>query len=152
MKNFPVLLSQRDAFVDSFDKVFDKLMQTHFPSLQQEFGVDFISKSSYPRVNVTDYADRLVITAEVAGLSKEDVDITFKDGILTIAGHKREENKQDGTVIWKELKHSSFKRAFQLADHLVGQKASAKFNNGILDISIPKSEPKTEVSTKINID
>ena len=151
MKNFPVLLSQRDSFVDSFDKVFDKLMQTHFPSLQQEFGVDFISKSSYPRVNVTDYSDRLVITAEVAGLAKEDVDITFKDSILTISGHKREE-KQDGTVIWKELKHSSFKRAFQLADNLQAHKASAKFNNGILDIIIPKADPKTEVSTKINIE
>lgn len=153
MKNFhPMLLSQRESFVDSFDKVFDKLMQTHFPTLQQEFGVDFISKSSYPRVNVTDYADKIVITAEIAGLSKEDVDITFKDGILTISGNRREEAKTEGTVIWKELKHSSFKRAFQLAENLMGQKASAKFNNGILDITVPKSDPKVEVSTKINIE
>ena len=152
MKNYPALFSQRDNFVDSFDKVFDKLMQTHFPALQQEFGVDFISKSSYPRVNVTDYADKIVITAEVAGLSKEDVDITFKDGILTISGNRRDEAKNEGTVIWKELKHSSFKRAFQLADNLVGQNSSAKFVNGILDITIPKSQPKVEVSTKINIE
>lgn len=152
MKNIPVLLGHRDQFVDSFDKVFDKLLQTHFPSLQQEFGVDFISKASYPRVNVTDYSDKLVITAEVAGLAKEDVDITFKDGILTISGEKRDESKSEGTVVWKELKHSSFKRSFQLADNLVGQKATAKFTNGILDISIPKSEPKMEVSTKIKID
>lgn len=152
MKNIPVLLGHRDQFVDSFDKVFDKLLQTHFPSLQQEFGVDFISKASYPRVNVTDYSDKLVITAEVAGLAKEDVDITFKDGILTISGEKRDESKSEGTVVWKELKHSSFKRSFQLADNLVGQKATAKFTNGILDISIPKSVPKMEVSTKIKID
>lgn len=152
MKNFPVLLSQRDSFVDSFDKVFDKLMHAHFPALQQEFGVDFISKSSYPRVNVTDYADKIVITAEVAGLAKEDVDITFKEGVLTISGQRREENKQEGTVLWKELKHSSFKRAFQLADHLLGEKASAKFTNGILDICIPKKQPKVEIATKINIE
>ena len=50
MKNIPVLLGHRGQFVDSFDKVFDKLLQTHFPTLQQEFGVDFISKSSYPTV------------------------------------------------------------------------------------------------------
>lgn len=152
MKNIPVLLGHRDQFVDSFDKVFDKLLQTHFPSLQQEFGVDFISKASYPRVNVTDYSDKLVITAEVAGLAKEDVDITFKDGILTISGERRDEAKSTGTIVWKELKHSSFKRSFQLADNLVGQNATAKFTNGILDISIPKSEPKAEVSTKIKID
>ena len=152
MKTIPVLLGHRDQFVDSFDKVFDKLLQTHFPTLQQEFGVDFVSKSSYPRVNVTDYSDKLVITAEVAGLSKEDVDITFKDGVLTISGEKRDEHKQEGTIVWKELKHSSFKRSFQLADNLLGQKASAKFVNGILDISIPKSEPKAEISTKINIE
>ena len=152
MKSYPVLLSQRDNFVDSFDKVFDKLMQTHFPTLQQEFGVDFISKSAYPRVDVVDYPDKLVITAEVAGLAKEDVDITFKDGILTIAGNKREEAATEGTVLWKELKHSSFKRSFKLADNLLGDKAKAKFNNGILDITIPKAEPKVEVSTKITIE
>jgi HSP20 family protein len=151
MKNIPVLLGHRDQFVDSFDKVFDKLLQTHFPTLQQEFGVDFISKSSYPRINVTDYSDKVVITAEVAGLAKEDVDITFKDGVLTISGEKREESKE-GTIVWKELKHSSFKRSFQLADTLIGQNASAKFLNGILDISIPKAQPKAEISTKINIE
>lgn len=152
MRNIPVLLGQRDQFVDSFDKVFDKLLQTHFPTLQQEFGVDFISKSSYPRVNVTDYPDKLVITAEVAGMAKEDVDITFKDHVLTISGNKREEDKSDGTVVWKELKHSSFKRSFQLSETLVGEKASAKFTNGILNISIPKADPKADVFTKINID
>lgn len=152
MKSYPVLLSQRDNFVDSFDKVFDKLMQAHFPTLQQEFGVDFISKSAYPRVDVVDYPDKLVITAEVAGLSKEEVDITFKDNILTISGNKRDETKHEGTVLWKELKHSSFKRSFQLADNLLGNKAKARFTNGILDISIPKAEPKVEVSTKIDIE
>ena len=152
MRNIPVLLGQRDQFVDSFDKVFDKLLQTHFPTLQQEFGVDFISKSSYPRVNVTDYPDKLVITAEVAGMAKEDVDITFKDHVLTISGNKREEEKSDGTVVWKELKHSSFKRSFQLSETLVGEKASAKFTNGILNISIPKAEPNADIFTKINID
>ena len=152
MKSYPALLSQRDNFVDSFDKVFDKLMQAHFPTLQQEFGVDFVSKSSYPRVDVVDFPDKVVITAEVAGLSKDEVDITFKDGVLTISGAKREESKQEGTVIWKELKHSSFKRAFQLADNLLGDKAKAKFINGILDITIPKAEPKVEVSTKIDIE
>lgn len=152
MKSYPVLLSQRDNFVDSFDKVFDKLMQTHFPTLQQEFGVDFISKSAYPRVDVVDFPDKLTITAEVAGLTKEEVDITFKDGILTISGNKREEAATEGTVLWKELKHSSFKRAFKLADNLLGDKAKAKFNNGILDITIPKADPKVEISTKINIE
>ncbi len=151
MKSYPVLLSQRDNFVDSFDKVFDKLMQAHIPTLQQEFGVDFISKSAYPRVDVVDFPDKLVITAEVAGLAKEDVDITFKDSVLTIAGNKREET-QEGTVLWKELKHSSFKRSFKLADNLLGDKAKAKFNNGILDITIPKADPKVEVSTKIIIE
>jgi len=127
-------------------------MQTHFPTLQQEFGVDFISKSSYPRVDVIDYTDKVVITAEVAGLAKEDVDITYKEGILTISGQKREDTSNGGTVIWKELKHSSFKRAFQLADNLLGDKATAKFTNGILDITVPKAQPKPEVYTKINIE
>ena len=152
MKSYPALLSQRESFVDSFDKVFDKLMQTHFPTLQQEFGVDFVSKSSYPRVDVVDFPDKIIITAEVAGLAKDEVDIVFKDGVLTISGAKREEAKQEGTIIWKELKHSSFKRAFQLADNLLGDKAKAKFTNGILDITIPKAEPKVEVSTKIDIE
>lgn len=144
----------RSNFVDSFDTVFDKILQANFPTFADEFGVDVFSKGAYPKVNITDYDDRVKITAEVAGLSKDDVDITFKEGVLTISGSKQHEQSEDGgTIVHRELKKSSFKRNWTVnPDVLDCTKAKATFENGILDLVIPKVEPKVEVSHKIEIE
>tara|TARA_R110000803_G_scaffold48532_3_gene100809 strand:+ start:785 stop:1255 length:471 start_codon:yes stop_codon:yes gene_type:complete len=148
-----VLNRHRNAFVDSFDSIFDKLIQTNFPTFASEFGVDIFAKGAYPKVNITDFDHQVVITAEVAGLSKEDVDITVKEGVLTISGARVEQDSPEGgTIVHRELKKSSFKRSWTInPDVLDATKATAKFTNGILDLTIPKLEPKKEVSHKIEI-
>jgi len=106
-----VFNGHRSNFVDAFDSMFDKIIQTNFPQFSQEFGVDLFSKGSYPKVNITDFNDRVTITAEVAGLTKEEVDIDYKDGVLTISGNKAN-NDQDldgGTIVHRELKRSDSK-------------------------------------------
>lgn len=150
-----VFRSHRNNFVDAFDSMFDRIIQTNFPTFSQEFGIDLFSKNSYPKVNITDYPDRVKITAEVAGLSKEDVDITFKDGALCISGNKQSEIEENdgGVVVHRELKRSSFKRSWHVnPDVLDCTKAKATFSNGVLDLVIPKVEPKAEISHRIEIE
>ena len=151
----PAVFGHRKTFVDSFDSVFDKLIQTNFPSLSSEFGVDIFAKGAYPKVNITDFPSKTKIVAEVAGLDKEDVSIIFKEGVLTISGAKSKMVKPEegGTLVHNELKHSAFKRSWTVNEDVLDcTKCKATFENGLLTLNIPKKEPKAEVFHEITID
>jgi HSP20 family protein len=139
--------SMRDEFLTPFDSLFDKVINQAFPNFGQEFGVNFFGNSSYPRVNVADTKNEVRIEAEIAGLGKEDVSVEYEEGMLTIAGDKQTEIEDpDVQYVYKELKRSSFKRSFKVDDStLEVNKISAKFDNGILTVIIPK---KKVVETK----
>ena len=141
--NLPTFFN-RDEFLTPFDRLFDKVMENQFPNFAEEFGVKCFEGSAYPKVNVYEYDDKIGIVAEIPGLSKKQVNIEVEDNVLTITGdkHKFEVGGDGAKVIRRELKHSSFKRSFQLGDQLDGDSVSAKFEDGILSINIPKTEPE----------
>ena len=143
----------RDEFLTPFDSLFDKLISQAFPNFGQEFGVNFFGNSSYPRVNVIDLKNEIAIEAEIAGLTKEDVSVEYEDGLLTITGNKKDEVEDAGAkYIYRELKRSSFRRSFQIDDtNLEVDKISAKFDNGILNVSIPKKEVAEPKAKKVKI-
>jgi HSP20 family protein len=148
----PTALAHRDSLVKSMDTIFDQLMVSSFPSFTDAFGVDFFNKSAFPKCNIVDYTDRLQIVAEIAGLSKADIDIEFKEDALTISGGKRfDDNKPEGTLIHRELKHSSFKRSFLLSDKFDTDNINATFDNGLLFIDLPKKLKEEHIGRKINI-
>ena len=130
----------RDEFITPFDRIFDELMHKQFPNFQEEVGVSF-NKGSYPKVNVYEYDDKVGIVAEIPGLDKKNVSVEVEDNVLTISGDKHGFEDDGAKCITRELKHSSFKRSFNLGDHLDGDDVSANFKDGMLSVSIPKKEP-----------
>ena len=131
----------RDEFLTPFDKIFDQLMLKQFPNFQEEVGVSF-AQGAYPKVNVYEYDDKIGIVAEIPGLDKKNVSVDVEDQVLTISGDKHGFDDSGGKCITRELKQSSFKRSFNLGDHLDGDDVTAEFKDGMLSISIPKKEPK----------
>ena len=131
----------RDEFLTPFDKIFDHLMAQQFPTFQEEVGVSF-NQGAYPKVNVYEYDDKIGIVAEIPGLDKKNVTIDVEEQVLTISGDKHGFDTDGGKCITRELKQSSFKRSFNLGDHLDGDNVSAKFKDGMLSISVPKKEPE----------
>ena len=140
----------RDEFLTPFDKIFDELMTKTFPTFQEEVGVSF-NQGAYPKVNVYEYDDKIGIVAEIPGLDKKNVTVDVEDGVLTISGDKHGFDSDGGKCITRELKQSSFKRSFNLGDHLNGEDISAKFKDGMLSISIPKKEPEKPKKTFVKI-
>ena len=142
--------ARRNEFLTPFDSIFDEMIGKAFPSFEREFGVDFFGNNSYPKVDVIDTPDAIEFEAEIPGLDKEDVSVEFEKGILSISGTKRNQEDRDNiTYIKKELKKSSFTRSFKLSDSFNCDKIKAKFENGLLLISVPKKKP--EKSKKIKI-
>ena len=114
----------RDEFLTPFDAIFDELMSKQFPTFQEEVGVSF-NKGAYPKVNVYEYDDKIGIVAEIPGLDKKNVSVEVEDNLLTISGDKHGLEDNGAKCITRELKHSSFKRSFNLGDHLDGDDVSA---------------------------
>ena len=131
----------RDEFLTPFDKIFVELVQKTFPTFQEETGVSF-NQGAYPKVNIYEYDDKIGIVAEIPGLDKKNVTIEVEDQVLIISGDKHGFDTDGGKCISRELKQSSFKRSFNLGDHLDGDNVSASFKDGMLSIAVPKIEPE----------
>ena len=141
----------RDEFLTPFDKIFDELMLKTFPTFKDEVGVSF-NQGVYPKVNVYEYDDKIGIIAEIPGLDKKDVTVDVEEGVLTISGDKHGFSESDGAkCITRELKQSSFKRSFNLGEHLDGASVGATFKDGLLSISVPKKEPEKPKKTFVKI-
>ena len=142
----------RDAFLSPFDKVYDQMMEAHFPEVVKQVGVNPMQGTAYPKVNVYEYEDKVGVIAEIPGLDKKHIDIEVEDNVLTISGDKHGIPEDNGAkVIRRELKTSSFKRSFTLGEELDGDSVSANFKDGILSISIQKIAPTTPKVNKVKI-
>ena len=143
-------MPSRDEFLTPVDTIIDRFFNEAMPAFGNEFGVEFFGNNSYPKVDVTDHQDKIMIVAEIPGLTKEDVSVDLEQRVLTISGGKREV-KQDDDVryIRKELKRSSFKRSFKLGDNMNVKKIKADFENGLLNITVPKREKDEPRRVKI---
>lgn len=143
----------RDDFITPFDKIFDEVFTNTFPELTKDFGVGFFEKQSYPRVDVVDYDDRIEIVAEIPGLNKDEVSVEIEENLLIISGQKTKNIQENNnkTYIRRELKHSSFKRAFVLSDLFDKEDPEAKFENGLLTVKVNKVKPTPPTTKKVKI-
>ena len=135
----------RDEFLTPFDRMFDTIVENSFPEINKQIGVKPFSGTAYPKVNVYEYDDKVGVIVEIPGLDKKDLSIDVEEVVLTISGNKHGLFDDDGAkVIRRELKHSSFKRQFELGELLDGENIKASFKDGLLSVEIPKVEPTTE--------
>jgi HSP20 family protein len=103
--------------------------------------------STYPLMNVYDDKDTILVTAELPGLTKEQVNITFSDGVLTVSGRQQPLIKIKGmTVVRKERSEGDFEKTLRVPTKIKQDAIKASFKNGILAVTMPKAEevkPKT---------
>ena len=142
----------RDEFITPFDRLFDQIMDTHYPEVTDQIGVKPYQGSAYPKVNVYEYDDKVGIVAEIPGLTKKQLNVEVEDNVLTISGDKHSVwDDAKAKVLRRELKQSSFKRSFTLGELLDGDDISANFKDGVLSIEIPKSVPEKPKKHSVNI-
>ena len=92
------------------------------------------------RVDVSDNDKAVTVTAELPGLSEDDIELSISDESLTIRGEKRTDRRsEDGGLIVHERVYGAFQRTLQLPDGVDADAASASFKNGILTIEVPKT-------------
>lgn len=101
--------------------------------------------------DIRDKGDHYLLEAELPGFQKEDIDLDVKDGFLTISASHQESNetKQDN-YLCRERRSGSFSRSFNL-DGIQEEGITASYNNGVLELTLPKRQEVLPQSRKIAI-
>ncbi|MBX3319360.1 MAG: Hsp20/alpha crystallin family protein [Nitrospira sp.] len=94
-----------------------------------------------PSVDISETEGEYQIKAEIPDVKKEDVKVTLEDGVLTIQGERKHEKEEKGKRYHRiERSYGSFIRTFSLPDVIDEDKVKAEFKEGVLNLSLPKSE------------
>lgn len=107
-----------------------------------------------PAVEATETPTEYQVTAELPGISPENVEVSIAEGMLTLKGHKLEEKKEgekDRTFHLWERSYGEFQRTFRFPVPVNEQKVAAEFTNGILRITVPKMEQTPPASRTVPI-
>ena len=110
------------------------------------------SQAWSPVTDVREDENGLNVSVELPGLSTDDVSVSVENGILSISGEKKkvtEEEDSEGIRHLAERRYGSFERTFRLPRGVDSEKVKAKFNNGLLNIDIPKSETAKKKQVEI---
>jgi len=146
------MLARRNEMLPAFSKIFGDFFDRE---LFDWNSTNYSStNTTLPAVNIKDSADHFYVEVAVPGMEKKDFQISLKDNVLTISSEKRkEEEKQEGSYTRREYSYQSFSRSFTLPDGIVdSDKITAKYENGELQITIPKKEEaKPKEPRKIEI-
>lgn len=137
-RGFESLARRMNEFLDEFEKGFT------------------VSTAEFsPRVDISEDEKNLYVTVEVPGVAKEDIKVTINDeNILVIKGEKKREFKsEDKERNWVRIERSygSFQRSFMLPDNIKKDNIQAKFDNGVLSITLEKVEPEPPKQIEVPI-
>jgi HSP20 family protein len=92
-----------------------------------------------PEVNIFETKDGYVVEAEMPGVNKEGLEITVEGNELTITGHRNSE-QVNGQALFRERRLADYRRSFELDPAIDTSKVTAKIDQGILTVTLPKSE------------
>ncbi|MGC4104211.1 Hsp20/alpha crystallin family protein [Ferruginibacter sp.] len=136
-----------------FARSFDGLMNDLFNELPAGFSKAVRQDVfAFPPVNIVEKADHYHLQVSAPGFDKADFNIKLEGENLTISAEKKEEAKSEtDKVVRREFSAKSFKRSFTLDEKINAANISAKYENGILHVGLPKREEVKAVTKEIDI-
>ena len=126
------LLMKPEPFSREIDRVFDAF-----------FGQTDQARRWVPPVDLVEAEDHFVLKADLPGLGEGDVNIEVQDGTLTISGERKAEHQERQEGYYRvERAFGSFSRSLQLPKGIDPEAVTARFDRGVLEVSIPKPEER----------
>lgn len=127
-------------FRDTFDQLFNRFVDRRLGG--SAIGSQELSERVWsPRVDIRETNDAYEISAELPGMSKDQVEITLENQTLTLKGARVFEDMGDRAAYHRvEREYGSFSRSFGLPNRVDASKVRAEFKNGVLHLTVPKLE------------
>ena len=126
--------------------------KNRFDSMFKDFFGDEMSMKNL-RVDIREKENEYILEADFPGMKKEDINIDYSKGYLTISGEKKtekEETEKKENYIRKERSYEKTSRSFYVGD-INKDEIKAKFENGVLEITIPKEQKTIQENSRIEI-
>lgn len=133
-KSTPSYNFNRDPFFSFVDRFFNEVGHP----AQESSGE---SRDWTPAVDIQETDDAFLATADLPGLKKDDIDVSLEDGVLTIAGERRFVNEEEEGKTFRRIEraYGTFRRSFTLPQGVDAEDVEAKFEDGVLHLTMPKS-------------
>ena len=129
---------ETDLVRGRFDRLFNQMLHDAWGAQATE-GV--AGRIWAPAVDIKETEEALQFKVELPGLAKEDVEITVENSVLTIAGERKFEKETKGENYHRlERSYGSFSRSFTLPTGVRAEQVEATFDQGVLNITLPKQE------------
>ena len=127
------------ALRDQIDQLFDEFFEKPFGLRLFDDRFEALAKFS-PTIDVSETEKEIRVVAELPGMEVEDIEIELHDDYLTIQGEKKSEKEEKSERFHRsERSYGSFHRTISLPTEINSEKVDAKFKNGVLNITLPKT-------------
>ena len=132
-------------------------MDRLFASLWNDHDIDFSRPAVWtPSVEMVEDAKQFVVKAEVPGVSKDDISITLADDVLTLKGERKDHREERGEekgdhTLFREWTYGTFQRTLPLPQNVKGDAVKADYKDGVLTITLPKTEESRSRKIKIDV-
>lgn len=142
-----IKVKTNDSVVNPFENLFNDFFEGEFLPQRKSRGY-----GSMPAANIKETEKSYHVELASPGMSKEDFKIELDEDLLTIRSEKEVQKEEEGTRFTKrEFNYTSFVRSFRLPEEVDAENISAKYENGILALEIPKKEIEAKKIRKIDI-
>jgi HSP20 family protein len=138
-----VVITRRESTPNLFGlQRLNRILDEAFAGLPfPEQGGNILTASWVPATDVSEDANTIQITMELAGVNPEDVRISLENNVLTIRGEKRQEDEENDERVHRiERIYGMFERTFVLPNTVDPDRIEAQYENGVLTVTIPKAE------------
>ena len=138
--------AERDPF-----SLLQQEMNRMFQNASREFGMEVGPfAGGWPKVDVTDGDDAVRVEAEMPGLTEKDVEVTLKDGVLTLSGERRSESADEDRKVTERFV-GRFVRQIPLGYEIDEERVEARFDKGELTVTLPKTAQARSDAKRIEI-
>ena len=124
---------------DEFDDFFDDFLSRKWPRLT-DWGLPVSLEKGFPKVDIIDHDNEIEVQAALPGVSKDDLEVSINNQTITIRTSTKEEKKVEGKYYRREITRGEFQRTLSLPENVDDEHAKASFKDGILKVTIPKTE------------
>jgi HSP20 family protein len=135
-------IRELDSLQGDMNRLFDRFFEGRTPN--------GTSRRWIPAMDLVETDEQLVLRGDLPGMTEDDVDIEIKDGVLTVSGERKAEHEDKGEGYHRvERSFGRFSRSLSLPQGIEPDKVEASFDNGVLEVRIPK--PAEAKPTRVQI-